>query len=34
MPIKKPTPVLFVEKIEPGLPFWTQNLGFIKAVEV
>ena len=32
--IKKLTPVLFVEKIEPVLPFWTQHLGFIKTVEV
>ncbi|HMH80039.1 MAG TPA: VOC family protein [Candidatus Acidoferrum sp.] len=34
MPIKKLTPVLFVEKIESVLPFWTQHLGFIKTVEV
>ena len=34
MPVKKLTPVLFVEKIEPVLPFWTQHLGFIKTVEV
>jgi uncharacterized glyoxalase superfamily protein PhnB len=34
MPAKKLTPVLFVEKIEPVLPFWTQHLGFIKTVEV
>jgi uncharacterized glyoxalase superfamily protein PhnB len=32
--VKKLTPVLFVEKIEPILPFWTQHLGFIKTVEV
>lgn len=32
--IKKLTPVLFVEKIEPVLPFWTEHLGFIKTVEV
>ncbi len=32
--IKKLTPLLFVEKIEPVLPFWTQHLGFIKTVEV
>lgn len=31
--IKKLTPVLFVEKIEPVLPFWTEHLGFIKTVE-
>jgi uncharacterized glyoxalase superfamily protein PhnB len=34
MPVKKLTPVLFVERIEPVLPFWTQHLGFIKTVEV
>lgn len=32
--IKKLTPVLFVEKIEPLLPFWTEHLGFVKTVEV
>lgn len=32
--VKKLTPVLFVEKIEPVLPFWTEHLGFIKTVEV
>ena len=32
--VKKITPVLFVEKIEPILPFWTEHLGFIKTVEV
>jgi uncharacterized glyoxalase superfamily protein PhnB len=34
MPVKKLTPVLFVEKIEIVLPFWTQHLGFSKTVEV
>jgi uncharacterized glyoxalase superfamily protein PhnB len=34
MPVKKLTPVLFVDKIESVLPFWTQHLGFIKTVEV
>jgi len=34
MPVKKVTPVLFVEKIEAVIPFWTQHLGFIKTVEV
>jgi len=24
MPVKELTPILFVEKIEPVLPFWTQ----------
>ena len=32
--IKKLTPVLFVERIEPVLPFWTEHLGFVKTVEV
>jgi len=32
--IKKLAPVLFVEKIEPVLPFWTEHLGFIKTFEV
>ena len=32
--VKKLTPVLFVEKIEPILPFWTEHLGFVKTVEV
>lgn len=34
MPVKKLTPVLFVEKIEPVLPFWTERLGFTRTVEV
>jgi uncharacterized glyoxalase superfamily protein PhnB len=34
MPVKKLTPVLFVERIEPVLAFWTQHLGFVKTVEV
>lgn len=34
MAVKKLTPILFIEKIEPVLPFWTQHLGFIKTVEV
>jgi len=34
MPVKKLTPVLFVERIEPAVAFWTQHLGFIKTVEV
>lgn len=32
--MKKLTPVLFVEAIEPCLPFWTDRLGFAKTVEV
>jgi len=34
MPAKKVAPVLFVEKIEEVIPFWTQHLGFVKTVEV
>ncbi len=34
MAVKKLTPILFVEKIESVLPFWTQHLGFLKTVEV
>jgi uncharacterized glyoxalase superfamily protein PhnB len=34
MAVKKLTPVLFVERIEPVLPFWTEHLGFVKTVEV
>ena len=30
----KITPVLFVDAIEPGLPFWIDKLGFTKTVEV
>lgn len=30
----KVTPILFVEAIEPGLPFWIDKLGFQKTVEV
>ncbi len=32
--MKKLTPVLFVEEIEPCLPFWIERLGFEKTVEV
>ena len=32
--MKKLTPVLYVEEIEPVLPFWVDRLGFAKAVEV
>jgi uncharacterized glyoxalase superfamily protein PhnB len=32
--MKKLTPVLFVEEIEPSLPFWIKRLGFQKTVEV
>ncbi|MEO7144415.1 MAG: VOC family protein [Bryobacteraceae bacterium] len=30
----KLTPVLFVDQIEPSLPFWVDRLGFEKTVEV
>lgn len=30
----KITPVLYVEAIEPSLPFWVDRLGFEKTVEV
>lgn len=32
--LKKLTPVLFVEKIEPCLAFWVERLGFRKMAEV
>lgn len=32
--MKKLTPVLFVEEIEPALPFWIERLGFEKTTEV
>jgi uncharacterized glyoxalase superfamily protein PhnB len=32
--MKKLTPVLIVERIEPCLPFWIERLGFQKTVEV
>lgn len=32
--MKKITPVLMVEEIEPVLPFWVERLGFEKTVEV
>ena len=32
--MKKLTPVLYVEAIEPCLPFWVERLGFTKTVEV
>lgn len=34
MQMKKLTPAMFVEKIEPCLPFWVDRLGFQKTVEV
>lgn len=32
--MKKLTPVLYVEEIEPVLPFWVDRLGFEKTVEI
>ena len=32
--MKKLTPVLYVEEIEPCLPFWVDRLGFEKIAEV
>ena len=34
MNVKKITPVLLVNEIEPVLPFWTDRLGFAKTIEV
>jgi len=34
MTVKRITPVLFVQAIEPVLPFWVDALGFVKAIEV
>ena len=33
MNVKRITPVLFVEEIEPILPFWVDALGFTKTIE-
>lgn len=32
--MKKLTPILYVDTIEPCLPFWVDRLGFAKTVEV
>lgn len=32
--MKKLTPVLYVDAIEPCIPFWVDRLGFTKTVEV
>jgi len=32
--MKKLTPVIIVDQIEPCLPFWIERLGFIKTAEV
>lgn len=32
--MKKLTPVIYVERIEPALPFWTERLGFTVTVSI
>src|SRR5579859_7175001 len=32
--VKKITPILFVEELEPCIKFWTERMGFQKTVEV
>ena len=32
--VKKITPVLFVEEVEPCVKFWVERLGFTKTIEV
>lgn len=34
MNVKRVTPVLLVNEIEPELPFWVDRLGFTKTIEV
>jgi hypothetical protein len=34
MNVKRITPVLLVQEIEPLIPFWVDGLGFTRAVEV
>src|SRR5262245_41124891 len=34
MKILRLTPILFVDRIEPSLPFWKERLGFIQQTEV
>jgi uncharacterized glyoxalase superfamily protein PhnB len=34
MTVKRITPVLYVNEIEPCVPFWTERLGFTKTAEV
>ncbi len=34
MKVKKITPLLFAEEIEPCLNFWTERLGFEKTIDV
>jgi catechol 2,3-dioxygenase-like lactoylglutathione lyase family enzyme len=32
--IRKVTPILYVDRIEPSLPFWEERLGFERGAEV
>jgi len=32
--MKKLTPILYVERIEPSIPFWVDRLGFARTAEV
>lgn len=32
--IKKLTPILFVDRIEPSIPFWVDRLGYSRTAEV
>ena len=32
--INKATPILHVERVEPGLEFWARRFGFMKTIEV
>jgi len=34
LPMKRLTPVLYVEEIEPVLSFWTERLGFTRTAEL
>lgn len=34
MSVKRQTPILFVERIEPCLDFWVAALGYVKTIEV
>ena len=34
MNVKRITPVLFVENVEPGVKFWVERMGFEKTAEV
>jgi len=34
MTVKKITPILFAQELEPSIKFWTEQLGFSKTVEV